>query len=44
MKTNYVHGYSKEEAHRLLDQANTLADILHEGTKYSAGSKALENS
>jgi ubiquinone/menaquinone biosynthesis C-methylase UbiE len=42
MSNDYVHGYSKEEANRLVDQANTLADLLHEGTKYSAGSKVLE--
>ena len=44
MSKDYVHGYSKEEANRLVDQANTLVNILHEGTKYPAGSKALENS
>ncbi|MGB9978815.1 methyltransferase domain-containing protein [Methanobacterium sp.] len=43
MSKDYVHGYSDEESNRLLDQANTLADLLHEGTKYSAGSKAPEN-
>ena len=42
MGNDYVHGYSEEESNRLLDQANTLADLLHEGTKYSAGSKVLE--
>ena len=42
MSKDYVHGYSKEEANRLVDQANTLANILHEGTKYSAGSNVLE--
>ncbi len=44
MGKDYVHGYSEEESNRLLDQASTLADLLHEGTKYPAGSKALENS
>ncbi len=42
MRDDYVHGYSKEEANRLLDQANTLANIMHEDTKYPAGSKILE--
>ena len=42
MSKDYVHGYSKEEANRLVDQANTLVNILHEGTKYPAGSKVLE--
>jgi ubiquinone/menaquinone biosynthesis C-methylase UbiE len=42
MGNDYVHGYSEEESNRLLDQANTLADLLHSGTKYPAGSKVLE--
>ena len=42
MGNDYVHGYSEEESNRLLDQANTLANLLHEGTKYPAGSKVLE--
>lgn len=42
MREDYVHGYSREEASRLRDQANTLANLLHEGTKYPAGSKVLE--
>ena len=42
MSKDYVHGYSEEESNRLLDQASTLADLLHEGTKYPAGSKILE--
>ncbi len=42
MSNDYVHGYSEEEANRLVDQANTLADLLHEGTSYPAGSKVLE--
>lgn len=42
MRKDYVHGYSEEEANRLKDQANTLAKLLHEDTKYSAGSKVLE--
>lgn len=38
----YVHGYSKKESHRLNDQANTLADLLHRGTQYPEGSRVLE--
>lgn len=42
MREDYVHGYSEEEANRLLDQANTLSNLLHDDTKYPAGSKVLE--
>jgi SAM-dependent methyltransferase len=42
MREDYVHGYSEDEAGRLVDQANTLSNLLHEGTKYPAGSKVLE--
>ncbi len=42
MKDRYVHGYSKEESARLVDQANILADILHNNTTYPEGSKVLE--
>ncbi|MFH8679336.1 methyltransferase domain-containing protein [Streptomyces lydicus] len=38
----YVHGYSPREAHRLGDQADTLATLLHAGTAYPAGSRVLE--
>ncbi|MFK4263404.1 methyltransferase domain-containing protein [Streptomyces milbemycinicus] len=38
----YVHGYSHHEAHRLGDQADTLAALLHTGTAYPAGSRVLE--
>jgi SAM-dependent methyltransferase len=38
----YVHGYSTDEARRLGDQANTLADLLHAGTFYPPGSRVLE--
>jgi SAM-dependent methyltransferase len=38
----YVHGYSDYEARRLADQANILADLLHAGTAYPAGSRVLE--
>lgn len=42
MREDYVHGYSEEEANRLKDQANTLAKLMHDDTKYSDGSKILE--
>src|SRR6266705_4224526 len=38
----YVHGYSHYEARRLGDQADILADLLHAGTAYPAGSRVLE--
>jgi ubiquinone/menaquinone biosynthesis C-methylase UbiE len=42
MKKKYVHGYTERESVRLVDQATTLADILHYGTEYPAGSNVLE--
>ena len=42
MKKKYVHGYTARESVRLVDQATTLADILHSGTVYPAGSNVLE--
>lgn len=39
---DYVHGYSRREARRLGDQADTLATLLHDGTSYPAGSRVLE--
>ncbi|MFG3395507.1 MULTISPECIES: methyltransferase domain-containing protein [Streptomyces] len=38
----YVHGYSPRESRRLSDQADTLAQLLHSGTSYPAGSRVLE--
>lgn len=38
----YVHGYSGREARRLGDQADALAELLHAGTSYPAGSRVLE--
>jgi SAM-dependent methyltransferase len=38
----YVHGYQAEEAVRLRDQAETLADLLHAGVRYPPGSAVLE--
>ncbi len=40
--TDYVHGYSANEADRLADQADTLAALLHDGIAYPAGSRVLE--
>jgi ubiquinone/menaquinone biosynthesis C-methylase UbiE len=38
----YVHGYSERERQRLHDQSQTLAELLHHDTIYSAGSHVLE--
>jgi len=38
----YVHGYSPREAVRLMDQAQTLTELLHHDTRYPAGSSVLE--
>jgi ubiquinone/menaquinone biosynthesis C-methylase UbiE len=38
----YVHGRSSREAERLDYQASRLADLLHAGTRYPAGSTVLE--
>ena len=42
MNKKYVHGYTVRENVRLIDQATTLADILHSDTVYPAGSNVLE--
>ena len=42
MNKKYVHGYTVRENVRLVDQATTLADILHSDTVYPAGSNVLE--
>ena len=39
---DYVHGYSERECQRLLDQSQTLADLLHHDTIYPAGCHVLE--
>ncbi|MGA7796991.1 MAG: methyltransferase domain-containing protein [Methanoregula sp.] len=41
-RTDYVHGYSEREAERLNDQARTLTSLLHNDTRYPAGSRVLE--
>ena len=38
----YVHGYSRGERTRLVDQANTLTELLHADTCYPSGSLVLE--
>ncbi|MGW8374461.1 methyltransferase domain-containing protein [Streptomyces sp. ODS28] len=38
----YVHGYSQRESRRLGEQADVLAELLHAGTAYPAGSRVLE--
>jgi ubiquinone/menaquinone biosynthesis C-methylase UbiE len=38
----YVHGYSEREDQRLRDQAQTLADLLHQDTVYPDGDRVLE--
>ena len=42
MREDYVHGYSEREAIRLVDQAKTLAPLMHHDTSYPEGSKVLE--
>jgi ubiquinone/menaquinone biosynthesis C-methylase UbiE len=39
---DYVHGYSDRENVRLVDQANTLSELLHRDTVYPSGSRVLE--
>lgn len=38
----YVHGYTPREAVRLVDQAQTLADLLHGDVRFPAGAHVLE--
>ena len=38
----YVHGYSDTEHSRLLDQARTPSQLLHQDTRFPAGSRVLE--
>lgn len=42
MREDYVHGYSEREAIRLVDQAKTLAPLIHHDTSYPEGSMVLE--
>jgi SAM-dependent methyltransferase len=39
---DYVHGYSERESERLCDQADVLAALLHDDTRYPPGSRVLE--
>jgi len=39
---NYIHGYSVRENIRLVDQATSLTELLHNDTLYPAGSRVLE--
>jgi SAM-dependent methyltransferase len=38
----YVHGYTERETRRLTEQAETLTELLHAGTRYPPGSLVLE--
>jgi ubiquinone/menaquinone biosynthesis C-methylase UbiE len=38
----YVHGYGEREAQRLLDQANSVRDLVHHDTEFAAGTLVLE--
>jgi SAM-dependent methyltransferase len=40
--SDYVHGYSGRENERLLDQAQTLTELLHHDTRYPPDSQVLE--
>lgn len=40
--SGYVHGFTPRESQRLLDQAATLAELLHHDTRYRAGEQVLE--
>ncbi len=42
MNNAYVHGYSPIESQRLVDQATTLAELLHHDTTFPANSVVLE--
>jgi ubiquinone/menaquinone biosynthesis C-methylase UbiE len=42
MQNKYVHGYSKEEAGRLLDQSSILEEFLHSGTRFPHEASVLE--
>jgi len=41
-ENRYIHGYSARESERLTDQAETLTSLLHDDTRYPAGSRILE--
>ncbi|RDI52133.1 methyltransferase domain-containing protein [Nocardia mexicana] len=39
---DYVHGYGEDEAERLVEQADLLAAMVHDGTRFTAGARVLE--
>jgi SAM-dependent methyltransferase len=41
-KPDYVHGYTRREGERLVDQATALTEYLHSGTHFPAGGRVLE--
>jgi SAM-dependent methyltransferase len=41
-RPDYVHGYTRREGERLVDQATALTEFLHSGTRFPAGGKVLE--
>ena len=38
----YIHGYDEQESDRLLAQAASVVDLLHDDTRYPPGSRVLE--
>lgn len=38
----YVHGYGEREAQRLLDQADSVRDLIHHDSEFPSGSTVLE--
>jgi SAM-dependent methyltransferase len=42
MLEDYVHGYSAREQHRLYDQSEVLASLLHDDTAFEPGARVLE--
>jgi SAM-dependent methyltransferase len=40
--SHYIHGYDEAEGQRLQAQAQSVLDLLHDDTRYSAGSSVLE--
>lgn len=41
-RPRYIHGYSPGESRRLVDQAATVADLLHDDSRWPAGAHVLE--
>ena len=40
--SGYVHGYGEREVQRLLDQANSVRELIHQDTEFAPGSVVLE--